>query len=326
MAVLTSLTLDEASSLGAQYGLSIASVQGLLQGSVNSNYALHLKGGGRVFLRIYEEQSTQTARLEAAMLHHLASHGVCTPNPLYRKDTPDQTLSEHAGKPVIVFPWAEGESICHARTGERHVFELGKQLARIHTAGASFEGAPPNRFSRIALIQRLSAIDPESAGASLRDEILSAASMLTARLESVPEPPKEAILGVIHGDLFRDNVLWQGERVSALLDFESASRGTAPFDLSVTLWTWCYGVEPREDLFRAMSAGYVSERPLSPLEREILFEEAKLSIMRFAATRITDFELRPHLGFYRDFRRYLKRLGELETLGPRGYSKLLGLC
>src|SRR3954463_4004949 len=115
MALLTPLPLDDARRLGARYGLSVASVRGIPAGSVNSNYALSPEGGGRAFLRVYEEQDAASAAGEARVLDHLASHGVLTPRPLPLAGAPDQFISEHAGKPVAVFPWVAGEALCQAR-------------------------------------------------------------------------------------------------------------------------------------------------------------------------------------------------------------------
>src|SRR5690349_8052199 len=102
MAVLTPLPLDAARRLGALYGLDVAGARGIPAGSVNSNFELTLGGGGRVFLRVYEEQSAAAASGEARLLDHLSARGVPTPRPLPLTGQAG-FIAEHAGKPVAVF-------------------------------------------------------------------------------------------------------------------------------------------------------------------------------------------------------------------------------
>src|SRR5262249_3448387 len=132
--------------------------------------------------------------------------------------------------------------------------------------------------------------------------------------------------GVAHADLFRDNVLWQGAEIRALLDFESACVESYPFDLMVTVLAWCVGDRLDPALASALVGGYQFVRPLLPDELARLHGEGCFAALRFAVTRITDFELRPRgAGVYKDYRRFVARLTELEALGPSGLSAVLGL-
>jgi homoserine kinase type II len=120
--------------------------------------------------------------------------------------------------------------------------------------------------------------------------------------------------GVIHGDLFRDNVLFQGDDIAALLDFESASHGPLVFDLMVTILAWCYREAFDAALVHALLSAYVRRRPLERAERAALPVEGALACLRFATTRITDFSMRAPAGTppLRDYRRFLARLEALE--------------
>ncbi|WP_437734720.1 homoserine kinase [Sorangium sp. So ce1335] len=337
MAILTPLSLVDARRIGALYGLEIADVRGLLAGSVNSNFALTLAGGrGQVFLRVYEEQQLAAASREARMLEHLAAGGVATPQPLRRIDGASRSagaafIAEHAGKPVALFPWVAGDSICQARVTPEATRRVGSALARVHLVGASFEGASASRFDLDGLDQRLRGLrapGPEAAAPALPPEVAAAVDELTGRLERIraATPRTSGPETLIHGDLFRDNVLWQGGEISALLDFESASRGSAAFDLAVTMLAWCFGDDLDPALAAALAAGYTSVRPLAPEERGRLFHESLVAALRFSITRITDFELRPKgSGVYKDFRRFLARQRTLERLGPEGLLSLLGV-
>ena len=126
------------------------------------------------------------------------------------------------------------------------------------------------------------------------------------------ERSSELPVGLIHGDLFRDNVLMSGPEsivVAGLLDFESASQGPFVYDLMVTVLAWCFGHSLDPFLTRSMVEGYLSERQLNPLELKNLVTEGCIASVRFASTRLTDFSLRtpPGRAPARDYQRFLKR-------------------
>lgn len=319
MAVLTPLALQDARALAAQFGLEVVAARGLLAGSVNSNYELALAAGGRVFLRVYEEQNLLSAAGEARLLEHLATRGVPTPRPLARAD--GAFLAEHAGKPVALFPWVDGEAICQARVTPAHARRVGEALAQVHLAGASFAGAPEGRFRAGDLFVRAEQIE----GVERSTDVASAMRLLRDRLARRLERPPAPSIPVIHGDLFRDNVLWDGPSLVALLDFESASRGSAAFDLMVTTLAWCFGDRLELPLARALVGGYATVRPLGD-ERARLYDEAVFAAVRFSITRITDFELRPRgASIYKDFRRFVARLRAVEEIGPSAWPLALGV-
>jgi homoserine kinase type II len=321
MALLTPLPLDDARRLGALYGLDVAAVRPILAGSVNTNVELTLAGGGRVFLRIYEEQTAASAAGEARLLEHLAARGVITPRPLPRRDDPSAFIAEHAGKPAAVFPWIEGETLCQARVTPAAAAAVGEALARVHLAGASVEGAPPNRFGPAELERRVRSIRERE----LEPELAAVVDGLAARLERFASRTPDGS-GLVHGDLFRDNVLWKDGSISALLDFESASRQAYGFDLMVTILAWCFGDRLDPELARAMAQGYARVRPLSRDEAARLYDEGSFAALRFSITRITDFELRPRgTGVHKDYRRFLARATALDALGPDGLQTFLRL-
>ena len=319
MALLTPLSDDEAKTIGAAYGLAVLGARPILAGSVNSNVELRLEGGGRAFLRIFEEQTATTAKGEARLLDHLAARGVPTPCPLRLKDDAEGFIGEHAGKPVAVFPWIEGESLCQATVTEGAARRVGEALARVHTAGASFEGAPGSRFGPEHLAPRIEKLRSMSLPHELSRVVEDLGRKLDGFAGRRPEGPGS---GLSHGDLFRDNVLWKGGEIAALLDFESASLESWAFDLMVTLLAWCFGDGLDRALCRAMVQGYESVRPLP----HGLYEEGRFAALRFSITRITDFELRPRgSGVFKDYRRFLARDAALEALGPAGLTTFLGV-
>jgi homoserine kinase type II len=323
MAVLTPLSLDDARALGARYGLSVSAVTGIPAGSVNSNFALSLTSGERVFLRIYEEQDAASARGEAALLAHLSAHGVPTPRPLAFPGDPASFIAEQAGKPAAIFPWIRGDSLCQARVTPGAARQVGEALGRVHAAGASFPGAPPSRFGPAQLEGRIARLR----GMTMEPPIAAVVERVAARLEPFrARVPGPRVSGLCHGDLFRDNVLWEDGAITALLDFESASRESYPFDLMVTLLAWCFGGELDRALCQAMVEGYRAARPLPDEEIALLHAEGSFAALRFTVTRLTDFELRPRgNGVFKDYRRFLARADALDALGPAGLPTFLGL-
>jgi homoserine kinase type II len=326
MALLTPVSLDDARRLGALYGLDVASIAPIPAGSVNTNLALSLAGGGRAFLRVYEEQTLATAPGEARLLNHLASHGVPTPRPLPLAATPGAFIAEHAGKPVAVFPWVAGDMLCQRSVTPDAAAQIGAALARVHLAAASFS-APPSRFGPVELRAR---IDGVRALPRLPPALSPVVDALSARLDRFSgRAPGQDGAGLVHGDLFRDNVLWQDGRIAALLDFESASHESYPFDLMVTILAWCFGDGLDQSLSRAMAQAYAAVRPIPEAEAERLHDEGSFAALRFAITRVTDYELRPRHpeggGAFKDYRRFLAREGALDQLGSAGLRTFLGV-
>jgi homoserine kinase type II len=323
MATFTELTLEQARAVGRTFGRDVSAVTGIPAGSVNSNYRLALADGTALFARVYEEQDRAGAEGEARMLDHFARHGVATPRPLPRQDGTGftfalETSSAHdsndtTSRPVALFPWRDGDILCQARVTPDAARKVGERLAEVHRAGTTFGEKRPGRFRIEDLRVRLLRI-AKAEDASLRAMVPE----IEKRLDRA-ERERNAGLpsGIIHGDLFRDNVLWQGPELSALLDFESACEGSFAYDLMVTVLAWCYGDDFDERLVRAMCEGYAAKRPLAAEEVRALGTEARIGCLRFAVTRITDYTMRRGLGerVMKDYRRFWLRHERVAELG-----------
>lgn len=347
MAILTHVSLEEARRVGAEYGLSITAIRGILAGSVNTNYECSLEGGGRVFLRLYEEQDARGAEREIRLLRHLARRGVPTVSPLLRTEAGDRdvpTLTRSFDKAAAIFPWIDGEVLCQKRVTEPVMEQVGSALAKIHVAGADFPGAEKSRFDVKHLTSRIDRLRAQGYGRTseiapiLGGEVGADVEKLATKLKAYSEreetrSAREFRSGaasttgaLVHGDVFRDNVLWKDGTMAAVLDFESASLGAVTFDLCVTMLAWCYGDELEAPLARALVRGYTRERPLTPEDRERLFDDATFAALRFCITRITDYELRPKgTGIYKNYRRFMGRLATIESLGPSGLVDFLAI-
>jgi homoserine kinase type II len=322
MATFTALAIDQAKALGRAFGREIIDVAGIPAGSVNSNYRLTLGDGTTLFARVYEEQDSAGAESEARLLDHLARKGVATPRPIPRADGKGFTFTidarptvanDAATRPVALFPWRDGEILCQARVTPEAARKVGEKLAEVHLAGLTFDEPKPGRFRIPDLRLRLERI-AESNDPTLRAVVPE----IRARLDRA-ERERDASLpeGIIHSDLFRDNVLWQGGAVVALLDFESACSGSFAYDLMVTVLSWCYGDDFDERLVRAMFEGYAAKRSLSSAEVAALGIEARIGALRFAITRITDYTMRTGLGerVMKDYRRFWLRHERVAELG-----------
>jgi Ser/Thr protein kinase RdoA (MazF antagonist) len=167
------------------------------------------------------------------------------------------------------------------------------------------------RFGPEQLVQRL-----ELVLQSGRQPLIEAANSVReqlARSAGLRDP--QLPVGVVHTDLFRDNVLWRGDEIAALIDFESAATGRLAYDLMVTLLAWCYTDSFEQELMQGLLEGYHELRPLSEAELSALELEGELACLRFATTRMTDFSLRvaPGVPPARDFGRFLQRMAALQA-------------
>jgi homoserine kinase type II len=321
MAVLTAITENDARALLRAHGLGeLRAIEGIAAGSVNSNFALDA-GGVRLFLRVYEERDEAGAIRETAMLERLASAGVPTPAPLRSLD--GRHVSTVRGKPAALFPWRSGSMRCQAAVTRDDARHVGEALAQVHGAGAE-QKPEAGRFGYQDLVARLDRI-----AASADATFVHVARLLRDALERA-HGERDTLLprGLIHGDLFRDNVLWHADgRLAALLDFESASDGTYAYDLMVTILAWCVGDDLDGGLARAMREGYESVRPLSEAERQGLAAEGSFAALRFTITRITDYAMRASAEGPRavkDWRRFMMRFEKLRAMGAAGLLRALG--
>ncbi len=316
MAILTVPSGEELSAFAAEYPFgSLEKAEGIEAGTVNTSYRLSL-ADGVFFLRIYEEQGEEGARREGVLLSHLASSGVVTPRPLPGRD--GAAVRFLAGKPAVLFPWVTGGVLCQKAVTPAAAKRVGAALAQLHEVGAPAGVVlGPGRFGPADLALRCERV-AVSVDAEAR---LLAAPLERAVLAAASERRSDLPTGLVHGDLFRDNVLWHEGRIAALLDFESAHDGPFVYDLAVTILSWCFDSSLRTDLARAVVAGYREVRELDAAEREGLYTEAVLATLRFTITRITDDAIR--VG--KRWQRFVARREAIERVGPRAFAEVLGL-
>lgn len=309
MALLTELSLADARPLAKLFNLDLREIEPLTAGSVNSNFRLIDSAGQRYFARLYEEQDREGAAREHAVVAALDDAGVPVVRGLLSAD--GGSLADFEGKAFAVFPWVDGESLCQAGVTAAACFDLGAALARVHLCSPRAPALPGGRFRIPDLRERL--VRVEAAG---RASLLPAVRTIRERLDHYEANRAQGLeQGICHGDLFRDNVLWQGPKLRALLDFESVCQNNFAYDLMVTTLAWCYGSHFELGLVQALFDGYRSVRPVPEAEVAALRSEGAIACLRFASTRLTDFSLRVPEGSppVREYGRFLERMRAIEN-------------
>ena len=306
MAAFTHIDRASADRLVESFDLGkVLKVQPIPEGIVNSNHRLETDREV-YFVRIYEEKGLLGARKAAELASELNTKGVRTPAPL--ADREGRHIAVVGEKPAAIFPWIDGAIVCQKMVTRAHATRVGEALAKLHVAG---EGVAigEGRFRIEDIRRRLFQIKQPKWRDATRELMAAMDRWAPKRTPDLPE-------GLVHGDLFRDNVLWKENEIVALLDFESASQGSFVWDLAVTILAWCYGDDFDRELVGSMIAGYDSVRALSNIEREALLTEACIAAIRFATTRITDYAMKPSEGrVMKDYKRFLSRLESLERDG-----------
>lgn len=323
MGTFTALGERDFTELAAAFGLpAITEHEAISAGTINSNFRI-VAGGTPYFLRVNEGKSEDDVRYESLLVAWLSRNGVPTPAPLFSATSADAYVALGT-KWVSVFPWRDGHH--RLQPDPDDAWRLGAALAQLHVAGLKAPTAwrRASIYDHAHLVERFisfaQAGDPALAHAIsiLRDELAHAAAAAPSR--------RDATHGIIHGDLFRDNVLWGNEGIAAILDFEQASGGSLAYDLAVCLNDWCWGDSAGRgflvDNAARLLAGYQHHRPLLDVDRTALLIEVRAAAARFTITRITDVYLAKVANPEKDFRAFLARvegwrggaLGQLSSL------------
>jgi homoserine kinase type II len=284
--------------------------QPIAAGTINTNLRVET-GAGRLFLRVNEGKSLDDVAREGAIVAHAAARGVVTPVPL--PSATGQPFGLWQDQIVSLFPWVPGRTLTRAELTPAHAAAAGKALAQLHLAGADFPDHRPGRYEPSEIDRRLAII-----AALGRPELEGAVARLTPALGGLATERAPALpMGLIHGDLFVDNVLYEeGGALAALLDFEQASWGRLAYDLAVTLLAFAFGRDDfRPELTRALLDAYAALRPPTAAERAGFGPELRFAACRFAVTRITDVHLKQGAGAApgKRFQRYLDRLARVEA-------------
>lgn len=288
MAVYTDITEDDLSRFLTAYDAgTLLSYKGIAEGVENSNFLLHTTKGAFI-LTLYEKRVDRNdLPFFLGLMHHLAERGLSCPLPLPRGD--GALLGELSGRPAAMISFLEGMWL--RKPSAKHCREVGRALAEMHLAGEGFEINRRNALSvdgwRPLWDKSEDRADEVEKG--LQGEIASELAFLEANW------PKNLPSGVIHADLFPDNVFFLGEDLSGLIDFYFACNDLLAYDVSICLNAWCFEKDGSFNLTKGMAllAGYDSVRRLSDAEAAALPLLARGSAMRFFLTRLYDWLTTP---------------------------------
>jgi homoserine kinase type II len=321
MAVYTVLEKHELAEIVEDYGLvKLISSTGIPSGSVNTNYLLET-ARGKHLLRLDEVKGELEVKRELDLLLFLRKHGFPCPQPL--ADRKGRLYRESGGKCLSLYRYSDGHVVRPERLTSAQLENVGRVLADLHTIGKSYKKGIDNRFS----FERIADVYNQVRGRlpsyfkrivrTLDDEVEYLQSYLEGKL------PK----GIVHGDLFHDNILIKSDKVVAVLDFEAACRGKFIFDLATAVNALCFdGEQYQLKRFEALIAGYEALRALSLAEWDAFPNELRFSAFRFTVTRLRDFFLRPiddQTRVNKDFREFYERLRILRRERDGGMEGLL---
>lgn len=314
MATFTRLDDADAHAIAAAAGLgAVRAVTPIAAGTVNSNFAFDCDGG-RFFVRVNEGKTADDVAWEAALVDDLAAAGLPTPPP---RRVAGQPFVLHRGLLVSVFPWVDGIWRGPDEVTAADAAAIGAALARIHAVGDA-RGRATWRAGIYRFEDIVARFDGfrASADPALAEAIAVLGPELAALAEAAPIRAR-ATVGLIHGDLFRDNVLWAGPpadapgALAAVLDFEQAAAGSLVYDVAVAVHDWCWDAAARAvrpALARALVAAHQAARPWTDADRAAFPVELRAAAARFTVTRITDVHLRHVDNPDKDFRAFLARL------------------
>jgi homoserine kinase type II len=322
MGTFRSLSDDDVRGILAGFGVAgYLRHRAIAAGTINTNVAVET-AARPLFLRINEGKSLDDVEREGAIVTHVAARGVPTPAPL--RTPAGEPFLRWNGTFVSVFPWIPGHTLKRAQIGAGHARETGAALARLHAAGADYPDHRAGRYEPDEIQRRFQRIAGLAGADPVLAEAVTVLGPALGRLEKQRHPALPT--GLIHGDLFIDNVLYADSgALTALLDFEQASWGRLAYDLAVSVLAFGFGGDDfRPDVTRAFIDGYVAVRTPTPIERDAFAAELEFAACRFAVTRITDVYLRRDGGAApgKDFRRYLQRF---RKVGEHAADGLLAL-
>ncbi len=318
MGTFTTLDDGDLARIAAAFALgSVRSWRAIAAGTINSNFDVQTDRG-RWFVRVNEGKTAAEVAWEGELCAHLAARGAPVPVPLRADGT---RYLDHRGLLVSGFAWIDGAHRAPHQVTPADATRVGAALAGLHAAGDDFAGARRAGIYTWPHIRGRWDGFRASADPQLADAIAILADEF-AYLDAHAAARAAAGRGLIHGDLFRDNVLWRGDELAAILDFEQASDGSFVYDLAVAINDWGWDSAPRLDAIEALVAGYQSVRPLDAAERRALPIEVRAAAVRFTVTRITDVYLPGVVNLEKDFRAYLARARAWRVggLGPLAAS------
>lgn len=305
MAVYTDVSFEELEVFLTAYDLGEPHVfKGIAEGVSNSNYFLQTEKGTFI-LTLYEMRvEVEDLPFYLGLMEHLAAAGIRCPTPVRARNGAVTGLLN--GRAAALLTFLDGVSL--RRPTAVHCQQAGLALAELHQAGASFAGKRANALGPAGW--RKLADDCVAEADSVADGLRALIEEELATLETAW--PAQLPQGVIHADLFPDNVLFVNDRVSGIIDFYFACNDALAYDLAVTLNAWCFESDGAFNVTkgRALITGYQAKRALQAGEKDAFPVLCRGAALRFLLTRTYDWINRNPAALVRpkDPREFAKRL------------------
>ena len=283
MAVYTEVGAEELAEFLGRYDLGeLLSFKGIAEGVENSNFLVHT-ARGYFILTLYEKRVAQhDLPFFLGLMEHLATRGVTCPQPI--KNRAGEALGILAGRPAALVTFLEGMWI--RRPTAWHCGALGEALARLHLAGAGFPLRRPNALALAGWRPLFDAVRRHG------DEVqASVCDTIGRELDHLERAwPHGLPSGVIHADLFPDNVFFLGNCLSGVIDFYFACDDTLSYDVAICLNAWCFEADGAFNVTkgRALLQGYGKVRAMQPAETAALPTLCRGAALRFLLTRAVD--------------------------------------
>jgi len=287
MAVFTPVSLPELEHWIAPFDLGrVVAFEGIASGIENSNFFVDTQRG-RYVLTLFERLAAGQLPFYLGLMHHLAARGIPCPDPVADRD--GRLFGTLNGKPAALVTRLRGTVV--VAPDETHCAEVGALLARMHLAAADYPAGMPNPrgldWQREYAPRLLSFLDADQA-ALLREELGAQQAFAgSAHERSLPR-------SAVHADLFRDNVLFDANRVGGVIDFYFAATDRWLFDLAVTCNDWCIddaSGELDERRLTALIGAYRRTRPFVDAERAAWPMMLRAAALRFWLSRLFDLHL-----------------------------------
>jgi homoserine kinase type II len=283
MAVYTDVSFEELEVFLASYDLGQTHIfKGIAEGVSNSNYYFQTSRGAYI-LTLYEKRVEEAdLPFYLGLMEHLARAGIRCPTPVRSKR--GAVTGRLNGRPAAILTFLDGVSL------RRPTVELcgktGGALAELHEAGEGFAGQHANALGLDSWKQL--AADCSAKADSVADGLRV---LIEDELKALEKQwPRDLPQGVIHADLFPDNVLFVDNEVSGIIDFYFACRDAFAYDVAVMLNAWCFEADGSFNLTkgRALVSGYQAKRSLAPAERAAMPLLCRGAALRFLLTRLYD--------------------------------------
>lgn len=287
MAVFTEVSFDEAAAFLRFLDLGqLQHLKGAAGGIENTNYFVDTDQGQYV-LTLFERLTFEQLPFYLHLMKHLAMCGISVPNPA--ADARGQLLHRLKGKPAAVVNKLRGHS--ELAPTAIHCAGVGDMLARLHLSGLDYPRHQPNlrglAWWNETVPVVLPFLDEDQRSLILSELAYQNHVAATSSYTSLPR-------GVIHADLFRDNVMFENGQLTGFFDFYFAGCDTFLFDIGICLNDWCIDLESgRLDTVRAgaFMAAYQKVRALTAQERTLLPAMQRAGALRFWVSRLWDFHL-----------------------------------